>query len=306
MNQSPGYQAQCFGNIEPTEYMVPYPNLRSLPVGQCIKFSENILYKDLGITNGRFLKEINQYSNWLSQKDIKKGDRILVLPLPSPYMEILSFAIWSLGAVLVIANDNEVDSAIEKVKPKLIIEELTSIDKLDIDSQSDQYTTISGSLLRDEAVFYYNNCNGIILNQYNLLINTYGVLKHLNILSKDVLNVDIPFNTTAATVLKTILPLYAGTSLSNKNADITFSLNNDANYQIKHEWTKLIDTNPQSLYILPEATAILAIGSTPNHLMSIIEEEERYKINGHSVMEGYQEEKENSKVFASGSLIIHK
>ena len=75
---------------------------------------------------------------------------------------------------------------------------------------------------------------------------------------------------------------------------------------LKFEWTNLIDTNPQSLYILPEATAILTIGSTPNHVVSIIEETNNFKINGHSVMMGYLDDNLNNKVFISGSLVIEK
>ena len=105
-------------------------------------------------------------------------------------------------------------------------------------------------------------------------------------------------------MLKTILPLYTGTSISDKSANITFSTKSDADYQVKFEWTKLTDTNPQSLYILPEATAVLAFGNTPNHIVSIIDNKDSFAINGHSVMMGYIDDKENNKVFKSGSLII--
>jgi hypothetical protein len=306
MKNNPIYKAQCFGNVEPIEYMVPYPNLRSLVVGQCIKFSNNILYKDIGITNGDFYKSTNKAANWLLTKGIKKEDRVLITNIPSPMREILSYAIWSVGAVLVIANEEEIDHAINKTKPKLIISEITEEDKSIIDEQSEDYIEISSTLLLDEAVIYFNNGNGIRLSHYNLLINTYGVQRHLNILHKDVLNIDVPLNTSAGVVLKTILPLYSGTSMSDKSANITFSTKSDADYQVKFDWTKLSDTDPQGLYILPEATAILAIGCTPNHLVSIIEENNIIKINGHSVMMGYLDDKENNKVFKSGSLLILK
>ncbi len=306
MKNNPIYNAQCFGNVEPIEYMVPYPNLRSLVVGQCIKFSNNILYKDIGITNSVFYKSINKAANWLLTKGIKNEDKVFVTNIPSPMMEILSYAIWSIGAVLVIANEKEIDNAINKTKAKLIISEITEEDKSIIEQQSEDYIEISSTHLLDEAVIYFNNKNGIRLSHYNLLINTYGVQRHLNILHKDVLNIDVPLNTSAGIVLKTILPLYSGTSMSDKSANITFSTNSDSDYQVKFDWTKLKDTKPQSLYILPEATAILAIGCTPNHLVSIIEEKNIIKINGHSVMMGYLDDKENTKVFKSGSLLILK
>lgn len=298
------YSAQCFGNVEPIEYMVPYPNLRALAVGQCIKFSNSILYKDIGMTNGTFLKTINKYANWLSSNGITKYDRVFVKKIPSPTMEIMSYAIWSVGAVLVIVNIEEYDEAILKTKPKLIIDKITEKDKSIINNQSEDYLETSTTLLLDEAVIYFNDGKGIRLSHYNLLINTYGVQRHLNILHKDVLNIDVPLNTSAGIVLKTILPLYTGTSTSDKSANITFSAKSDADYQVKFEWTNLEDTNPQSLYILPEATAILAIGSTPNHIVSIIEEKDELKINGHSVMMGYLDDEENQRVFRNGSLVI--
>ncbi len=306
MKNNPIYKAQCFGNIEPIEYMVPYPNLRALAVGQCIKFSNSILYKDIGMTNGTFLKSINKYANWLSNNGIKKSDKVFVKNIPLPIMEILSYAIWSVGAVLVISNEKENDEALHKIKPDLIINEITEKDKSIIKKQSDDYIEVSSTLLLDEAVIYFNDGNGILLSHYNLLINTYGVQRHLNILHKDVLNIDIAQNTTAGIVLQTILPLYAGTSISDKSANITFSTKSDADYQVKFEWTKLSDTKPQSLYVLPEATAILAFGRTPNHIVSIIGGKDNFTINGHSVMMGYLDDKENNKVFKSGSLVVEK
>jgi hypothetical protein len=306
MKNNPIYKAQCFGNVEPIEYMVPYYNLRSLAVGQCIKFSKSILFSDIGITNGDFLQSINKTANWLVTKGIGKNDRVLVSQIPSPMIEILSYAIWSVGAVLVIAENNEIASATEETNPKLIINNLTDKDKVLIDDQSDDFVETSSTLLLDEAVIFYHKGIGIRLSHYNLLINTYGVQKHLDILYTDILNIDIPLNTSAGIVLKTILPLYSGAAISDKSANITFSAKNTADYQVKFKWTTLSDNKPQSLYILPEATAILAIGSTPNHIISIVEEKECYKINGHSVMMGYLDDKKNKKVYKSNSLVISK
>ena len=306
MNNNPIYKAQCFGNVEPIEYMVPYYNLRSLAVGQCIKFSKSIIFSDIGITNGDFLQSINKTANWLVTKGIVKNDRVLVSQIPSPMIEILSYAIWSIGAVLVISIEKEIDLAINITKPKLIIDDITDNDKSNIDEQSDEYIEISSTLLLDEALIYFSDGNGILLSHYNLLINTYGVQKHLDILHTDILNIDIPLNNSAGIVLKTILPLYSGAAISDKSANITFSAKNDADYQVKFKWTKLSDTKPQSLYILPETTAILAIGSTPNHIISIVEEKECYKINGHSVMMGYLDDKKNKKIYKSNSLVISK
>ena len=120
------------------------------------------------------------------------------------------------------------------------------------------------------------------------------------------LEIDIPKSNTTFLVLNTILPLYAGSSITDENADIIFSTKTDSSYKIKFEWNELVDSKPQSLYVLPETTAILAIGSRPNHLLSIKIEDNTYKINGHSVMTGYVDDNINSQVFKDDSLIISK
>lgn len=306
MINNPIYKAQCFGNIEPIEYMVPYPNLRSLAVGQCIKFSENILFQDSGFTNGDFLKSINKYSNWLSEKGIVEGDRVFVQNIKSPIYEILTYAVWSLGAILVISDESDIDNIINIAKPKLIIDSISKINPDEIENQSDEYVTNSNVLLDDEAVLFFHKNKGIRLSHYNLLINTYGVLKELNILHKEIIKVDIPANTTIYLVLNNILPLYAGTTLSSDKADIVFGLTNESDFRIQFDCKNLTDTKPQSLFVLPEATAILTIGDKPNHLMSVNKKDNKFIVNGHSVMMGYLEYNQNEEVFKSGSLIISK
>ena len=62
------YRAQCIGNVEPIEYMVPYPSTQSLLEGQNIKFSDQVIYKKDNITNLQFslrwygiMKKINGF-----------------------------------------------------------------------------------------------------------------------------------------------------------------------------------------------------------------------------------------------------
>ena len=64
-NEKKIYKAQCIGNIEPIEYMIPYPSMRSLIEGQTIKFSEQIVIQEANITNEKFFSYVQQASNWL-------------------------------------------------------------------------------------------------------------------------------------------------------------------------------------------------------------------------------------------------
>ena len=43
------YKAQTIGNIEPIEYMIPYPNTQGLIEGQTIKFGEQIMKRNINI-----------------------------------------------------------------------------------------------------------------------------------------------------------------------------------------------------------------------------------------------------------------
>ena len=45
------YQAQCLGNVQPIEHMVPYPTLRALVDGQNIKDGEKLVYADDKLTS---------------------------------------------------------------------------------------------------------------------------------------------------------------------------------------------------------------------------------------------------------------
>ena len=45
------YKAQTIGNIEPIEYMTPYPSTQALIEGQNIKYGKHIVYDDYNISN---------------------------------------------------------------------------------------------------------------------------------------------------------------------------------------------------------------------------------------------------------------
>ena len=111
------YRAQCIGNVEPIEHMVPYPNLRSLVDGQNIKYGEKMVYADLGLTSDKIYRLAQQTANWLIDKEVKPKDRVLIDKLPFPQTEILAFGIWTLGATIVITGDENLVEAEETIFP---------------------------------------------------------------------------------------------------------------------------------------------------------------------------------------------
>ena len=70
------YSAQCIGNVEPIEYMTPYPSMRSLIEGQTIKFSDQMMNEIYNITNQDFFDLVMQTSNWLQSIGIETKEYI--------------------------------------------------------------------------------------------------------------------------------------------------------------------------------------------------------------------------------------
>ena len=115
------YQAQCLGNVQPIEHMVPYPNLRALVDGQNIKYGEKLVYADDKLTSDNIYSMAQQTANWLSSMGITPSDRILVGKLPFPQNEILAFGIWTLGASMILTGDNNIQEATQFGSPSLVI-----------------------------------------------------------------------------------------------------------------------------------------------------------------------------------------
>ena len=83
------YDAQCIGNVEPIEYMIPYPSMRSLIEGQNIKYANQLIIKDHHITNSNYYQLIQQTANWLTHKGLKPKDRLIIPKLVKHQSEIL-------------------------------------------------------------------------------------------------------------------------------------------------------------------------------------------------------------------------
>ncbi|MCP4711415.1 MAG: hypothetical protein GY869_22575, partial [Planctomycetes bacterium] len=221
------YQAQCFGSVEPIEYMIPYPNLGSLVDGQNIKLADRFWYLPQQLSYADLLQRINQTANWLEQLSITNHDRVYLANCSTPAAEILAHAIWLVGGSVVIGTDQQ--KILDGCEPKLIIGNSTadngSVDKISIDKEEKQYPKITEkfpsnyrskhkALLSDEALVYWSGDRGIRLSHYNLLINANGSLSQLASDRDTALRINLPATTTAWAVLQAILPIYAGIGMS--------------------------------------------------------------------------------------------
>lgn len=301
------YNAQCFGNIEPVEFMVPYPNIFSLVKGQNVKFKDSLLYKDLPITNKEFLNLTNRAASWLTSIGGKPESRIFLPHLHFPYAEIMALGIWNLGGTVVLTDNGSPPKRKDFEILNLISLE-TNFRKELSKSNPDFTPTFKPNLL-DEAIIFLEKDKGIKLSHYNLLVNANGIQKSINLQRGTSVKVNLSPNTTAWVVLQVILPLYTGTELTIENANTTFSLPGELekpDYLIQHEWDSIEKTEPPTLYVQHENGGILSINDEPIHLTHYETDNEKLKISGHSVMMGYVDDEKNEACFREAAFIIRK
>lgn len=296
------YQAQCLGNVQPIEHMVPYPNLRALVDGQNIKYGEKLVYADNKLTSDNIYSMAQQTANWLSSIGITPSDRILVEKLPFPQNEILAFGIWTLGASMILTGDNNIQEATQYGSPSLVIN-----NKLDYFEKIKKFPTAYNPdykpLLADEAMVFWNNGKGIKLSHYNLLVNANGVQHAIDLFEDQTFYVDLEPKSMAWVILQVILPLYSGAPLTSKDPDILLG-EIEGDFLIKFDWAELKETTPPSLYILNENTAFISMNKTAIHLTGMNNSKKPTELTGHSVMMGYLDDKLNEKVFINESLKI--
>ncbi len=299
------FQAQCFGNVEPIEFMVPYPNIFSLVEGENIKFEKSILYSDISITNKKFYDICNRAASWLEQIGVASQTYIFLPNLPFPYGEIMAFGIWNLGGIVVISDTGLLPNK-SPVEIKNILPEGKDYQEL-LSKSNPNFTPRFKPNLLDEAMIYLKNDIGFRFSHYNLLVNANGIQKSLNLQRGTSIKVNLTPTTTAWAILQLILPLYSGTSLTHKTSDKTFGLPGqfkNPDYLIQKNWSKIEKTIPPSLFILSENSGAVSINEEAIHLTEYKIYHENIQLNGHSVMMGYTDDKKNEKCFINNSFIL--
>lgn len=300
------YNAQCFGNIEPVEYIVPYPNIFSLLEGENIKFGKNYLFLDQKITNNDFLILINQASNWLRENKLGIKSRVVIENIDFPIAEIIIFAIWASGSSVILSQEPIRKKDLAKVNPAMIINNINCPTLDSLNKYPGEFIPYFRPSLHHEALLFYKKNTFIQLSHYNLLVNTSGTCKHLDLKRGATIKINIPSTTTTWIILQLLLPLYAGMSITNKDSDITIGLEdqyNNADYIIKMKWDK-ISNKENIIHILEENTGVICIGDKPIHMTSIKIGEGNISIKGHSIMMGYTDKKSNTSIFNNKSMII--
>jgi hypothetical protein len=297
------YQAQCIGNVEPIEYMIPYPSMRSLIEGQNIKFSDQMIFNNPEMTNLQFYQKIQQTAHWLDSLGLKPKERIILSELDFPQTEILLFGIWHLGAIAVIPANESLDSVKTYCDTNLVIE--LSINLFDIIKKFPiNFNPKYKPLLDDEALITFETGTGIRLSHYNLLVNTNSVQKAIDLKSRTRFSCDLKPMSSAWAVLKAILPIYCGCIYDDENPKVRIGESN-SNFKIRRDLENLQDFGKNELAICPENSAILSNGIEPIHLTKFHIKEGELEIHGHSVMMGYLDDARNDDRFRDGAFYLN-
>ncbi len=292
------YQAQCLGDVEPIEYMTPYPNLWALVEGQNVKHHRKLLYKDLEISNFEFYQTTHKIANWLTERGLKPKQRVRIYPQEFPLTEMLVFGIWAVGASVILVNNNE-EEIDDLIQPDITLERNISTDHFK--NQKDHFNPLYKPSLENEALIFVIKGKGIRLSHYNLLVNANDIQRKLNLYNDNTFFVNLKPESTAWVVLQAIFPLYTGAPLTKDNPDLVIGTD-DGDYIVDFNWTEIEKSN--HLYILPENTAVFSIGDTNLQMTSYQLDHQKIFLKGHSIMMGYMDDQLNEKVFINESLIL--
>lgn len=257
-----------------------------------------MVYADIGMTSRDFYTIVQQIAGWLVENGVKPKQRVWIKQQSFPHTELLLFGVWALGATVILADD-PFKNISELVQPDFIIDQNPIPDA--IKPYPDHYDPTYKAHLGDEALVFVTGKKAIRLSHYNLLVNANDVQRKLNLYDKGKFFVELQPHSTAWVVLQAIFPLYTGAPMTRKNPDLTIGTT-AADYIVRYNWDKISDDN--SLYFLPENTAILSVGNKGLHLTSFDLKDKKLKINGHSVMMGYTDDELNEKVFTGDSLVL--
>lgn len=296
------YQAQCIGNVEPIEYMIPYPSMRSLIEGQNIKFSEQVIIEDSSITNLKFYGLVQQTAHWLDSIGLKPGERIIISELEYPQAEILLYGIWHLGAIAVIPANMDVDRVKQKSDTSLLVDQ--GIDLFEnIKDFPTKFEPKYKPLLNDEALVTFEKEQGIRLSHYNLLVNVNSIQKVLSIKSRTRYKSSLKPRSTGWVVFQAILPIYCGCIYDTVNPD--FRIGETGNdFNLRYDLQNMSEFSKTDIAICPENSAGLSLEGLPVHLTDFSLKNGELKLQGHSVMMGYLDDSANESSFRNKALYI--
>jgi len=299
---SPIYKAQTVGNIEPIEYMIPYPSTQAIIEGQIIKYKNEKVFKDYGLTNIDFFNSIQRTSNWLNDQGVLPKDKVVINDNSFLNSILLLYGLWHIGAIAVFL-EKENYSPKNKLNAKCLD---YSGDLIEVtESQSSHFIPKYKPLLNDHAVVVVSNDKTVFLSHYGLLVNANGLQKLLNLKKQQSFFCDIKPKTSFWVVICAILPIYAMAIFTSKSPSILLTYDNidiEDGFKLREDWVNIDNYKVNELSLCKENSAILTLKNNPIHLTDYKIIEDELWLKGHSLMNRYFEK--DKMVFKDDYLII--
>ncbi|MBN8706010.1 MAG: acyl--CoA ligase [Bacteroidetes bacterium] len=185
----------------------------------------------------QFDERCRRFGRFLTQAGIKQGDRIATAGTNHPDLILLYFTAWRLGLSVVPINlgedDHRLHYILEHAKPKLVAvlnEDQSRIKSLNpsvpvvetgkMHAQKEEEFTFDDALNRrnQEAFIVYTsgttgNPKGVILNQVQLLVDSWFISDWHNITPADRFLCVLPVHHVNGTVVTHLTPLMTGSSI---------------------------------------------------------------------------------------------
>ena len=296
------YKAQTIGNIEPIEYMIPYPSTQAIIEGQIIKYKNEKVFKDYGLTNIDFFKSIQRISSWLNDQGVLPKDKVVIDDNSFLNSILLLYGLWHIGAIAVFLEEENYSP-----KKKLNVKCLDySGDLIKItESHSLHFIPKYKPLLNDDAVVVVSNDKTVFLSHYGLLVNANGLQKLLNLKQRQSFFCDIKPETSFWVVLCAILPIYAMVTFTSKSPSIILTYDDidiKNGFKLRKDWVNLKNYRANELALCKENSAVFSLNNVPIHLTDYKIIEDELWLKGHSLMNRYLEE--DKMVFKDDYLII--
>ena len=299
---SPIYKAQTVGNIEPIEYMIPYPSTQAIIEGQIIKYKNEKVFKDYGLTNIDFFNSIQRTSNWLNDQGVLPKDKVVINDNSFLNSILLLYGLWHIGAIAVFL-EKENYSPKNKLNAKCLD---YSGDLIKVtESHSSHFIPKYKPLLNDHAVVVVSNDKTVFLSHYGLLVNANGLQKLLSLKQQQSFFCDIKPKTSFWVVICAILPIYAMAIFTSKSPSILLTYDNidiEDGFKLREDWVNIDNYKVNELSLCKENSAILTLKNNPIHLTDYKIIEDELWLKGHSLMNGYFEK--DKMVFKDDYLII--
>ena len=297
------YSAQTIGNIEPIEYMIPYPGTQAIIEGQIIKYGDKSIFSDYNLKNIEFYELIQKMANWLTEQGINPKDNVVIEENSSLHSLLLLYSLWHMGAKGVFLENSNV-----KINKKLNAKRINF--EIDFQKTLMSYPSVFipkyKALLDETAIIMITGAKSIFLSHYSLLVNANSIQKALDLRSGMNFYCDLKANSTFWVVICAILPIYTMCPFTKKDPQCTFTydeISQKQGYRLRKDLENIEDFKVNDIALCKENSAVLAVKNNPIHLTDFKVKENELWIKGHSLMSGYLEEELMS--FKNNYLIIN-